>query len=674
MRRAIGLLCGVAMLLTCCTGRSGPVAPATAATRGGVGAATAAACPEVERVPEGALARLGSRAFRMTGQPRGLAYDPTGKVLYGSSNVALSRARAFDAGTGAPVVPFGGRFAPFDTPSLSRDGARAACLPEHYTINDNVAVYETATGRKLLATGVPTYAQVGPFALSPDGKLLAIATYSDGFRGLRPYSHDILLYDVDGPAEGRPVVLRGIRQHVTSLVFSPDGGYLAAACGDGIRLYRTGSAELLKTFPPVGNSLSFAHDSRYLAAGNYRTVVWDTTTFAEAAADLPLAGPIAFSPSGHVLAGPRRPAALTGPYDTVVLYDLDSKETQSLKVSHTDAIRSLAFSPDGRRLATAGDDSQLHQYDLTTYREMSVPDGHWSGVLAVAWSADGRRIASGDDKGLVYVWDAETGAAIQHLQPVPNVRVWSVSFSGDDRILAVAPAGSWMNAPADTTFLFDTSTWQIWARVAHSAVEYGQSKLSHDGRFVVRSNYGELDIFAVDPDQAKPVRHVACGGFYPSAKGDVLGCLEGDRLVVSDFATGKVLHKSDALNALDKPNIRPPLAISPDGRVQVTSTYCLAVSGYNPKTNPPQVFPPLVDTYAHHELLAVALSPDVTRLAAILNNGEVRLYDVATGERLAIYRADAQARAVAFSPDSRRLVTGHDDASVLLWPATPGKR
>ena len=79
---------------------------------------------------------------------------------------------------------------------------------------------------------------------------------------------------------------------------------------------------------------------------------------------------------------------------------------------HTEAVLSVNFSPDGKRLVSGGGDCTVRFWDLNTQTPRSVGKNHTAWVLVVAWSPDAHLIASGDHSGAIWVWDPKTGKAL----------------------------------------------------------------------------------------------------------------------------------------------------------------------------------------------------------------------------------------------------------------------
>jgi WD40 repeat protein len=112
------------------------------------------------------------------------------------------------------------------------------------------------------------------------------------------------------------------------------------------------------------------------------------------------------------------------------LWDAASGRELSRLEGHQDGVNSVAFSPDGTRLASGGNDGTVRLWDAASGRELWRLEGHQGGVRSVAFSPDGTRLASGGDDGTVRLWDAASGQPV--LVSVGGARgTWvSCKFSG----------------------------------------------------------------------------------------------------------------------------------------------------------------------------------------------------------------------------------------------------
>ncbi|MFM9812159.1 trypsin-like peptidase domain-containing protein, partial [Streptomyces scabiei] len=137
---------------------------------------------------------------------------------------------------------------------------------------------------------------------------------------------------------------------------------------------------------------------------------------------------VAFSPDGRTLA--------TASNDTTIrLWDVATGKTRTTLTGHIDKVWSVAFSPDGRTLATASSDATIRLWDVTTGKTRTTLTGHTDEVYAVAFSPDGRTLASGGYETTIRLWDVATGNTRTTLTGHTS-EVVSIAFSPDGRTLA----------------------------------------------------------------------------------------------------------------------------------------------------------------------------------------------------------------------------------------------
>lgn len=327
-------------------------------------------------------------------------------------------------------------------------------------------------------------------ALSADGRWLAAA--GDARR--------LSLWDARGD-RGIPV-LRSMATHdanVTSLTFTPDNRSLLAGYADGI-VQRWDISDL----PPSPRRGAFTPllghtDSVFAVAidgtsgvqraysGAYDCTVraWDLTSGEEKARSAPLGGTIesiALSPDGKTVAA----AIDLGDDSDVVLLDAATLQHEHTRIlAHAGRCADLTFSPDGRNLATVGDDGWVRRWDVSSGKKMaerSVPNPRgevpllvgtrtvrfsprgdtlgWGGVYGVTslndtafarppmgllgnrdiirclrFSPDGRRVVAAGDDSTVWVWDASAGRVIHEMKGHVG-RIFALAISPDGRILA----------------------------------------------------------------------------------------------------------------------------------------------------------------------------------------------------------------------------------------------
>jgi WD40 repeat protein len=275
-------------------------------------------------------------------------------------------------------------------------------------------------------------------------------------------------------------------------------------------------------------------------------------------------------------------------------------------------VYSVAWSPDGKRLATGSEDKTAKVWDAATGKELLTLSGHSAPVNSIAWSPDGKRLATGSDDKTAKVWDAATCKELLTLSGHRG-KVLSVGWSPDDKRLATAS--------------YD-ATAKVWD------VATGKELLTLSG------HSGMVLSVAWSPDG----KRLATASYDKTAK-------------VWDAATGKELltlsgHRDIVLRAAWSPNGKRLATGNADTTAKVwdaaTGKELLTLSG-------PSSY-----------VFSVAWSPDGKRLATA-SDDKTKVWDAATGKELLTLSGSEMVFSVAWSPDGKQLAVASRDGVVQVY-------
>lgn len=398
-------------------------------------------------------------------------FSPAGKTLAAASDAETISLWNVDARTtvGAPLA---GHTDVLNAVAFSPDGRMLASASRDHTVR----LWDVADGRQIGAPLVHT-GGVDSVAFNPDGTSLASAG-TDGVRVWSvagPYPDGVL------PAHADALSI-AFSPDGRTLVWTDDLGHLrnGKPLAGTVNIWNVGApatAVRSVTAPTANvNGLVFEPHSHTLAwAATYDHSIWSWSLGGRQSPQRLVAAPtatteirrLAVSPDGRLLAFSDRTNAQDS---TIRVWNLQrGGYLPPLLLHRTGELGGLDFSPDGRVLVSAGlDDGTVRFWDVEQHRELGTPiRADPSGVIAVAFSPDGRTVASGAEDGTIRFWDAATHREIGSPLTEHTRAVYTVAFSPDGTTLASASSDS-------TVRLWDVQTQQpLFTLAGHTRDVFG---------------------------------------------------------------------------------------------------------------------------------------------------------------------------------------------------------
>ncbi|KAH6656334.1 beta transducin-like protein HET-E2C*40 [Truncatella angustata] len=370
---------------------------------------------------------------------------------------------------------------------------------------------------------------------------------------------------------------------------------------------------------------------------------------------------VAFSPDGKRVAS----ASHDG---TAILWSGESGERQATLRGHTGRVTSVAFSPDGKHVASASHDGTVILWSAEPGERQATLRGHTDGVTSVAFSPDGKRMASASHDGTVILWSAESGERQAMLRGHTD-GVTSVAFSPDGKRVASASHDG-------TVILWSAEPGERQATLRGHTDWVTSVAFSPDGKRVVSASHdGTVILWSAEPGERQAMLRGHTGGvtsvaFSPDGKRVVSASHDGTVILWSaEPGERQATLRGQTLEGHTE--WVTSVAFSPDGKRVVSASHDGTVILWSAEPGERQAM-----LRGHTgEATSVAFSPDGKHVASASHDGTVILWLAEPGERQATLRGHTGGvTSVAFSPDGKRVVSASHDGTVILWSAEPGER
>ncbi|MEG4121733.1 AAA-like domain-containing protein, partial [Microcoleus sp. N9_B4] len=358
---------------------------------------------------------------------------------------------------------------------------------------------------------------------------------------------------------------------------------------------------------------------------------------------------VAWSPDGKTL------ASASGD-NTIKLWNLQTGKPIATLTGHSLLVRSVAFSPDGLTLASASADNTIKLWNLQTGKPIATLTGHRNEVTSIAFSPDGKTLASASADNTIKLWNLQTQKNIKTLTGHSSA-VNNVAWSPDGKTLA--------SASADKTIkLWNLQTQKELATLSGHSSFVNSVAWSPDGKTLASASADKT----IKLWNLQTQKEFTTLSGHSSFVNSVAWSLDGKTLAsASADKTIKLwnLQSKEVIASLTgHSSFVNSVAISPDGKTLASASGDNTIKLWNLQTQKN------IKTLTRYSsaVNSVAISPDGKTLASASADKTIKLWNLQSKEVIATLTGHSSfVNSVAISPDGKTLASASADKTIKLW-------